>query len=122
MHSLPGDSAGGYLAVQTFLQQTHPKICGAVGICPPLLGSTGETDSAVVFFFRDFKQQTGGFNKPQRPNQRCLDSTLRLDLTFSGDSYERNTNSCLAFSGVQAVPAPEGVAFLGTSPVFKDGI
>lgn len=47
-----GDSAGGYLAVQTFLQQTHPKICGAVGICQP------------------------------------------LDLTFSGDSYERNTNSC----------------------------
>lgn len=49
-----GDSAGGYLAVQTFLQQTPrmPKICGAVGICPP------------------------------------------LDLTFSGDSYERNINSC----------------------------
>ena len=33
-----GDSAGGYLAVQTFLEQTHPKICGAVGICPPPLG------------------------------------------------------------------------------------
>jgi len=47
-----GDSAGGYLAVQTFLEQTHPKICGAVGICPP------------------------------------------LDLTFSADSYERNTKSC----------------------------
>ncbi len=33
-----GDSAGGYLAVQTFLEQTHPKICGAVGICPAPLG------------------------------------------------------------------------------------
>ncbi|CAJ1339806.1 unnamed protein product [Effrenium voratum] len=28
-----GDSAGGYLAVQTFLEQSH-RICGAVGICP----------------------------------------------------------------------------------------
>ena len=72
-------------------------------------------------FFPGF-QATNRWFQPQRPNQRCLDSTLRLDLTFSGDSYERNTNSCLAFSGVQAVPAPEGVAFLGTSPVFKDGI
>ncbi|CAJ1389939.1 unnamed protein product, partial [Effrenium voratum] len=30
-----GDSAGGYLAVQTFLEQSH-RICGAVGICPVL--------------------------------------------------------------------------------------
>ena len=36
--AVPGDSAGGYLAVQGFLQQTHPKICGAVGICPAFLG------------------------------------------------------------------------------------
>jgi len=72
MHSLRGDSAGGYLAVQTFLQQTH-KICGAVGICPPLLGS-GEMDSAVVCFFRDFKQQTGGFS----PNDQTKGVWIRL--------------------------------------------
>ena len=60
----------------------------------------GDSDSAVVDFFHFFSRVPGNkqavFNKPQRPNERCLDSTLRLDLTFSGDSYERNTNSCLA--------------------------
>ncbi|CAK9009871.1 unnamed protein product [Durusdinium trenchii] len=33
---IAGDSAGGYLAVQTYLEQSSSQICGAVGICPPL--------------------------------------------------------------------------------------